>query len=113
MAQGNVAVLTKSFVAGASIAQYQPVTATGAAATAKGNAVGFATISAASGVLVPVVVLGTALAVAGGAIAAGAAVEVATDVTRVQTRTDGVVVGRALSAAAAAGDVIEVLVLAN
>lgn len=113
MAQGNIALLTKSFTAGAALAQYQPITAAGAAATAAGNAVGFANVAAASGDLVPATVMGTSLAVAGAAISAGAAVEVHTTVTQVVTKSAGVAIGRALTAASAAGDIIEVLIINN
>jgi len=111
--QGNIALLTKSFTASASLAQYQPIQATGAAATAAGNAIGFANVAAASGDLVPAVVLGTSLAVAGAAIASGALVEVGSTVTQVVTKAAGVAIGRALSAATAAGDIIEVMIIPN
>lgn len=98
----------------AALAQYQPVQATGAPATAAGNAVGFAmTPAGASGVRVPVAVLGTTIAVAAGAISAGALLEVASTVTQVTTKSAGVAIGRALTAASAAGDLIEVLILPN
>ena len=113
MAQGNIALLTKSFTAAGTLAQYQPVQATGAAATAAGNAVGFANVAASTGDLYPAVVAGTSLAVAGAAITAGALVEVHTTVTQVVTKSSGVAIGRALSAASAAGDVIEVLLIGN
>lgn len=106
-------VLTLGLTATAAIAQFQPVQATGAPATAAGNAVGFARIAAASGERVPVTVQGTTIAIAGGAIAAGALVEVHTTVTQVVTRSAGVSIGRALTAATAAGDQIEVLILPN
>jgi|GEM_PF-1638489 len=100
--------------ASAAIAQYQAVTAAGAPATAGGNAMGFAEFPAASGTRATVINLGTALAVAGGAINPGALVEVGTTVTKVVARTSGVSVGRYLGTVAAAdGDVIEVLVLPN
>ena len=51
--------------------------------------------------------------VAGAAIAAGALVEVHTTVSQVVTKSAGVAIGRALSAASAAGDVIEVLIIGN
>ena len=111
--QGNIALLTKSFTAGATLAQYQPVTAAGAAASAAGNAVGFANVAAASGDLYPATVLGTSLAVAGAAITAGALVEVGSTVTQVVTKSAGVAIGRALSAASQAGDIIEVLIIPN
>ena len=97
----------------AAIAQYQPVQATGAPAVAAGNAMGFATTSAPSGGRVPVAVGLTALAVAGAAITLGAAVEVHTTVTQVVTKAAGIAIGRALTAAGAAGDVIEVWLIPN
>lgn len=112
--QGNNAVLTKSFTAGSALAQYQPITAAGAAATAASNAVGATTISCDSGALVPAVVLGTCLMIAGGSIAAGALVEVHTTVTKVVTKSAGVSIGRYIgSTTAADGDVIEVLLIPN
>lgn len=113
MAASSVAVLSIGLTAGATIAQYQPVQATGAAATAGGNAVGFAPVGGASGERIQVEVLGSTKAIAGAAITAGALVEVHTTVTKVVTKSSGVAVGRALTAAGADGDVIEVLILPN
>lgn len=113
MAQGNIALLTKSFTAAGTLSQYQPVQATGAAATAAGNAIGVANVAAASGDLYPATVMGTCLMVAAAAISAGALVEVNTDVTKVSTKSAGVAIGRALSAAGASGDVIEVMLIPN
>jgi hypothetical protein len=97
----------------AAIAQYQPVQASGAPAVAAGNAMGFATIAAASGARVPVAVGLTAIAIAGAAIAVGALVEVHTTVTKVVTKSAGIAIGRALTAAAADGDQIEVWLIPN
>lgn len=97
----------------AAIAQYQPVQASGAPAVAAGNAMGFATTSAPSGGRVPVGVGITCLAIAGAAIAAGALVEVHTTVTQVVTKSAGVGIGRALNAASAAGDIVEILPIPN
>lgn len=108
-----IEVLTLGLTATAAIAQFQPVQATGAPAVAAGTAVGFARVAAASGERVPVTVQGTVVAIAGAAIAAGALVEVHTTVTQVVTRSAGVSIGRALTAATAAGDQIEVLILPN
>jgi plasmid maintenance system antidote protein VapI len=55
----------------------------------------------------------TALAVAGAAIALGAALEVHTTVTQVVTKSAGITIGRALTAAAAAGDIVEVWLIPN
>ena len=111
--QGNIALLTKSFTASGTLAQYQPVQASGAAATAAGNAVGFANVAASTGDLFPAVVIGTSLAVAGAAISAGALVEVGSTVTQVVTKASGVAIGRALTSASNAGDIIEVLIIPN
>lgn len=112
MPASNIAVLTLGVTAAATISQNQAVTAAGAVAPAAGNAVGFANTGASTGQRVPVTTLGTALAVAGAAVAAGAAVEVGA-AGKVVTKSAGVAVGRALTAAAADGDVIEVLCIPN
>lgn len=112
--QGNIAILGRSFTAAGTLAQYQPVTATGAAATAAGNAIGSANVAAVSGDRFTATVMGTTLMVAGGTIAAGALVEVHTTVTQVVTKASGVAIGRYMGeASCASGDVIEVLLIAN
>ena len=114
MAASNIALLTLGLTSTAATAQYQPVQATGAPATAAGNAVGFAQFAAsAAGTRLPVIVAGTSIAIAGGAIAVGAALEVHTTVTQLVTKSAGIAVARAVTAAAAAGDQIEVLILSN
>lgn len=113
MAASNISTLTLGIAAAAALAQYQAVTAAGAIATAAGNAVGFTQISGAIGDRVPVTALGTAIATAAGVIAIGAAVEVVGVVGKVVTKSTGVTVGRALTAAAADGDLIEVLIIPN
>lgn len=113
MAASSFAETTIGLTAVGAIAQFQPIQASGSPAVAAGNAVGFTTLAAASGVRVPVVVLGSVIAIAGAAIVLGAAVEVHTTVTQVVTKAAGVAIGRALTAAAAAGDQVEVLLLSN
>lgn len=113
MAATGIDILTIGLTATAAIAQFQPVQATGAPAVAAGNAVGFARIAGASGDRVPVTVAGTTVAIAGAAIAVGALVEVHTTVTQVVTKSAGVSIGRALTAASAAGDQVEILILPN
>lgn len=114
MAASKIALLTLGLTSTAALAQYQPVQASGAAATAGGNAVGFADVTvAASGTLYPATAMGTAIAVAGAAINAGALVEVHTTVTQVVTKSAGVAIGRAITAAGAPGDLIEVLLIPN
>jgi hypothetical protein len=113
MAASSITVACFTVTATSALAQYQPVQATGAPATAAGNSLGFATTSANSGSLVGVAAIGTAVAVAGAAIAIGAALEVHSNVAQVVTRSAGVTIGRALTAASSAGDQIEVLLITN
>jgi len=114
MAVASFPILSLSVKPTAALAQYQPVQATGAPATAAGNVLGFTTVSAAAtDPVVTVRVLGTCIAVAGAAISAGALVEVHTTVTQVVTKVSGVSVGRALTAASNAGDFVEILLLPN
>jgi hypothetical protein len=111
--QSNKQVLTLSMTLSGTVAQYGPVSAAGAPATAASNAIGFAPVGGVSGDIVAVIVMGTSLAVAGAAIAAGALVEVGSTPSQVVTRSAGVSIGRALNAASAAGDFVEVLILQN
>lgn len=111
--QGNIAILGRSFTAAGTLAQYQPVDATGAAVSAAGNAIGTANVAAVSGDRYTATIMGTALAVASAAISAGALVEVSTTVSKVVTKSSGVAIGRALTAASADGDIIEILLIAN
>lgn len=103
---------TLSVLATAGLTANRFVTATGAVPAAGANALGVALSDAASGAQVPIVTLGTATATAGGAIAAGAAVEVGT-AGKVITRTTGVAVGRALEAASGDGASIEINLIPN
>lgn len=113
MAASAVDILTIGLIATGTVTQFQPIQASGANATAAGNAVGFARIGGAAGERIPTTVLGTSIAIAGAAISVGALVEVGATVTKVVTKSAGVAIGRALSAAAADGDQIEVLILPN
>jgi type IV secretory pathway TrbF-like protein len=113
MAASSISILNLGIIASAALAQHQAVTAAGAIATAAGNAVGFTHTPAALGERVAVTAVGTAIAIAGGAIAIGAAVEVVGSVGKVATKTTGIAIGRALTAAAADGDQVEVLIIAN
>jgi hypothetical protein len=63
--------------------------------------------------VIPITSGGTSIAVAGAAIALGALVEVHTTVAQVVTKAAGIAIGRALTAAGAAGDQIEVLLIPN
>lgn len=113
MSAVNYANLVLGITAAAALTQYRAVTATGAHPAAAANAVGFTNTAGAIGERVPVTSGGTALVTAGAAIAVGAAVEVVGVVGKVVTKSAGITVGRALTAAAADGDLIEVLVIPN
>lgn len=86
-------------------------------AAAAGRALGVSRADAAIGQHIPVTVLGTAVVSAAAAIAKDALLEVAANgqaITRaVAPATPGVAVARALQAAAAPGDRIEVLLIQN
>lgn len=104
--------LVLSPVASGAITSFRGVTVAGAQAGAGANSLGPSMNSAAIGEAVPVVVLGTAVGEAGAAVAVGALLE--HDASgRYITRSAGVSVGRALTAAGAAGDQIEILLIPN
>ncbi|MCP4697956.1 MAG: DUF2190 domain-containing protein [Gammaproteobacteria bacterium] len=86
--------------------------AAGAASAAGARADGPVLMRGDSGDAVPICTIGTAQAVAGGAVATGAQLEVGTD-GKVVTKSAGVVVAKARESAAADGDEIEVFVMAN
>ncbi len=108
----KISILALSVVATAALTAERFVTVGGAVATAAGNTLGVAQTNAASGQIVAVGVLGTEVVTAGAAIAKGAAIEVGT-AGKAVTKSSGVTVARALQAAAADGDRIEVLLITN
>ena len=108
----NIALLTLTVAASAALSANRFVTATGGVPAAAANAVGVTRTSAAAGDLVPVDMLGTTQVEAGAAVAAGAAVETNASGQAI-TRSAGVPLGRALTAATAAGQLIEVLLIPN
>lgn len=106
----NISLLTLPVLAVAALTGRRFVTATGSVAAAEGNAIGVARHDASIGEACAVDVVGTAKVEAGGAISAGAAVEVGAGGKAVAV-DEGVTVARALEAAGADGDVIEVLLI--
>ena len=112
MAAGSFEVFTHSVIATAALTAARAVTAAGALPAAGARCLGFTKFSGAIGDRVTVAVLGSTVAEAGGAIAIGAALELDAS-GRVITRAAGVTVGSALGAAAAAGDRIEIVLIAN
>ncbi len=103
-------ILTLSIAAAAALTAERFVTGAGAVPAAGAQCLGVTRASGATGDLVPVDVLGTAIVIAGAAVAANAAVETDNQGRAVVLNT-GAKLGRALQAAAAAGDRIEVLLI--
>lgn len=95
------------------VAAQRFVTHAGAQAGADANTLGVARTAGVSGELVPVDVIGTTVVEAGAAVAVGAQLETDSSGRAVTWATSGPVVGRALQAAGAAGDMIEVLLIPN
>jgi len=111
MAVGNYTELSLPIKATAAIAQYRGVTLAGAVPAAAANGV-IARTAAAIGDMVTGDVLGTAQAEAGAAFAIGTALEF-DSTARLVTRSSGATVARAITAASAAGDLVEVLLIPN
>lgn len=112
--KSNIALLALTAVATGAVTAARFVTPAGAQAGAAANTLGVARTDAAIGQAFPVDVLGTAVVEAGAAIAAGAAVQ--TDAQgRAITRDAGPTVARLApgSSAAAAGDLVEVILIPN
>ena len=111
MAASSFEVFSHSVVATAALTAARAVTVAGAVPAAAARCLGFAKFSGAIGERVNVAVLGTTVAEAGATIAAGAALELDAS-GRVITRSAGVTVGSALSAAVL-GDKIEIILIPN
>lgn len=112
MGRQAIPVLALTVEAVAALTEHRFVLQTGAACGANGAGIGVLQTGAEIGDAVAVTVLGTAILEAGAAVAAGANLQ-SDALGRGITATTGPVLARALDAAAAAGDKIEVLVMAN
>ena len=112
MAASSNSIFILTVIAAAALAANRAVSVAGAVPAAGATCLGLTQTSGAIGDAVPVNALGTAVGEAGAAIAAGAALELDA-VGRVIPRTTGVTIGRALTAAAAAGDQVEVFLIPN
>lgn len=108
----KISILSLSITAAGALLAERFVTATGAYATAAGNAFGVTNTSAAAGDLVSTDNLGTTVVTAGGAFAKGARLEVGT-AGKAVVRASGVAVAIALQAATADGDRVEVFLIPN
>lgn len=104
--------LVLSILATAALTAKRAVNIAGAVPSAGATSVGIAVTDGAIGDMTPVVATETAVATAGAAITKGALLEVGTG-GKLITKDTGIAVGRALSAAAADGDDVEVLLLGN
>lgn len=113
MYKSNISILTLSVIATTAALASRFLTTAGAYPAAGGLPLGVNKADAVVGAPTPVDVLGTTLVQAGGVIAIDAAVMVGADGQAVAHDGDGDkhAIGRALSAAAAEGDVIEILLV--
>lgn len=113
MSKANISLMTLTVIATAALVANRFVTTAGAPCAAGALPLGVARSDGAIGDPVPVDTLGTAVVEAGGIIAADATIMVTTDGKALTHDADGDkhAVGRALDAAAAAGDLIEVLLV--
>ncbi|PWR23361.1 capsid cement protein [Zavarzinia compransoris] len=112
MALTSIPVLTLTIKATAALTKQRFVTLAGAVPAAGAAVAGVARTAAAIGDDVAVDVLGTAVIEAGAAVAAGAAIE--SDASgRAITATTGVQVARTRTAAAAAGEALEIILIPN
>jgi hypothetical protein len=110
MAVGEYTVYQQEVTASATLTQYRGAQITGAAVSAGGN--GFiASTGGVSGDLVPLVILGVAIAETGATVTAGSLVEF-DSVGRVINRSSGAIVGRAIQGAAIS-NFIQVIAIPN
>lgn len=108
----NTSLFRLAIAASATLAAERFIVATGAYATAAGNAIGVTATSAESGDMVGTDVLGSAVITAGGAFDAGDYIQVGTSGKGV-VQASGIAVAVALQAATADGDRVEVLLIPN
>ena len=104
---------TTGRVAAVDLAAYSPITAANTLANAGDPIVGFCVASCKADQRMSVVTTGTAEAWAGGAISDGALVQVGSGGTVVAATAGGRAIGRAMNAAAVAGDKVEVLLFSG
>jgi len=110
MPANKVQLLTLSIAATADFNEYLAVSQAGTLAAAGAKMFGLATTNGEINVQLAVDVLGTSVAIAGAAIAKDADLEVGVN-GKLVTQAAGITVARAVQAAAANGDQLEVLLL--
>lgn len=108
MAASSTSLMALSITAAAAITAHRFTTLAGAVPGAGAGAVGVARAPAASGEMLPIDVIGTAVVETGGAVVAGALVETDNQ-GRAITRSTGIALGRALAASGGAGEFVEVM----
>jgi hypothetical protein len=108
----KISMLALTVIATATVLAERFVTGNGAHTAAGASSFGVSNTSANAGERFAADVLGTTVVVAGGAIAKDAAIEVGT-AGKAITRNTGKIVAKAIQAAAADGDRIEVLLIPN
>lgn len=113
MAATSLPILTRTVTATSSVAAQRFVTPAGAQAGAGENTLGVARVAAVAADKLPVDVLGTAIVEAGAAVAVNATIKADANGKAITWATSGAKVALALSAAAADGDLIEVLLIPN
>jgi hypothetical protein len=106
-------ILVLPVAAAAAIAANRFVTAARQQAGADANALGVSLSAAATGEMLPIVNLGTAVVEAGAAVTAGATVKADAQGRAIAWATSGARLGVALTAATAAGQLIEVSLIPN
>ncbi len=113
MAATSLSILTLTVAATGTIAQHRFVTPAGLQTGAGENAIGSSLTAAVSGNKIPVMHLGIATVEAGAAVSAGASLKADADGKAITWATSGAKLGIARTAAAASGDLIEVLLIPN
>lgn len=113
MSQQSTAVLTLTVALTGTVAAFRMVTPAGAQAGADANTIGAARTAGVSGDKIPVDAIGTSIVEAGAAVALGAQLKSDASGRAITWATSGAVIGRALQAAGAAGEFIEVLLIPN
>ncbi|NOR68141.1 MAG: DUF2190 domain-containing protein [Methylomarinum sp.] len=103
-------ILTLAVLASATITEFGAIDYDGTVPASGDTMQGLAVTDGVSGDLVATDVLGTSIAIAGGPVAIGAELQVGTG-AKLITKAAGLVVARALQAAAADGDQFEVMLL--
>lgn len=111
MAANSTPILIEGYLAGAAVPIHAPITAAGLVSALGESCVGFTAAASPAGLRVPVVVNGSAVAVAGATISQGQTLQVGAGGT-VIPKTTGTIVGRAMNSCAA-GDFVEVLIDIN